>query len=709
MRGQTSQKNAAHATFHVSTEGRDAWSGKLASPKAGGSDGPFATLTRARDAVRELKASGKLREPATVMVRGGKYFLDRPLVLAAEDSGSHECPMTYTAYPGETPVLSGGRAVTGWEPYKGRIVQCELPWAKGGKWRSRQLFFNGARMRRARWPKFEPANPLYGGWALMEGPAFEGATSAFSYKPGAFRHRWAKPTEGEVSFYGSVGWVMSTVPIRAVHDDARVIELTHSGWQFDVAPWHIPCPFQPDNRFYVENLLEELDQPGQWCFDSEEARLYFWPPEGPRGKGEAVVPVLECLIDMVGAAHVVISGFTLTETTDGDNFHRDGMEGCGAMYPRPGWRYCGEAVRLKGCKGCTIERNVFQAVGGNAVYLEGRNHRNVVRHNEIAGAGACGVCLAGTRVRNPFANEVCDNHIHHCGVFNKYAAGIFSAMGNGNVLSHNLIEHLPHHAINLSNSPHGRNIVEYNAIRHVCEEVADNGAINCWMEEPAEWQAERCGHVIRFNVVADVMGCGVLDGKVAASNAFPTSGIYLDNYTSNCFVYGNLLIRCTTTGIMVHGGKNNVIEGNVIVDCGENIRFQDYVSGLEYWNGMRGFMSGNHVLRNIFWQTGPGAVVLCLHAFTDRSMARCDENVIFQAAGSYALRHDTQAPEEERITTLTRWRSLGYDAHSVVADPLFVDPEHDDYRLRPQSPALKLGFVPLDVRHVGPRRDRAVR
>ena len=79
----------------VSVEGDDSWSGKLEAPNAGKTDGPFATLKRARDAVRELKAKKGLKEPVTIMVRGGKYFLEEPLVLTEIDSGMHECPIIY--------------------------------------------------------------------------------------------------------------------------------------------------------------------------------------------------------------------------------------------------------------------------------------------------------------------------------------------------------------------------------------------------------------------------------------------------------------------------------------------------------------------------------------------------------------------------------------------------------------------------------------
>ena len=105
------------ATFFVATDGNDAWSGKSAAPNAQKTDGPFATLARARDALREVKV--KQSTPLTVMVRGGKYFLEETLALGEQDGGTRECPITYTAYPNEKPILSGGQRVAGWKPYQG--------------------------------------------------------------------------------------------------------------------------------------------------------------------------------------------------------------------------------------------------------------------------------------------------------------------------------------------------------------------------------------------------------------------------------------------------------------------------------------------------------------------------------------------------------------------------------------------------------------
>jgi hypothetical protein len=101
--------------FYVSTEGNDAWSGKLAEPNSAKNDGPFATLARARDAIRSLHAGKPLHKPVTVYVRGGVYTLSAPLVFLPEDSGAAKYPVTYAAYPGEKVVLSGGRTITGWK------------------------------------------------------------------------------------------------------------------------------------------------------------------------------------------------------------------------------------------------------------------------------------------------------------------------------------------------------------------------------------------------------------------------------------------------------------------------------------------------------------------------------------------------------------------------------------------------------------------
>ena len=144
--------------LYVAVDGSDQWSGRLPAHNAQRTDGPVATLAGARDRLRKLKATSASQEslPRQVFVRGGKYFLAETLQLTAEDSGTRESPVTYTAYPGEKPILSGGRKITGWQPYQGRIVQAFVPECQGDKRKLQQLFCGGQRQVRARYPNLEP-------------------------------------------------------------------------------------------------------------------------------------------------------------------------------------------------------------------------------------------------------------------------------------------------------------------------------------------------------------------------------------------------------------------------------------------------------------------------------------------------------------------------------------------------------------------------
>jgi hypothetical protein len=121
---------------------------------------------------------------------------------------------------------------------------------------------------------------------------------------------------------------------------------------------------------------------------------------------------------------------------------------------------------------------------------------------------------------------------------------------------------------------------------------------------------------------------------------------------------------------------------------------------------MHGFMTGNYLWRNIYYQTQPGAVLhLIDNDWTERTFADSNYNLIYRGGNQTILVEDRRRVEKrDKIPSLAQWRSLGYDNESIIADPLFVDPEHENYRLKPDSPAFKLGFVPIDLDGIGPRR-----
>jgi len=134
IKSKAQAMNGKPIIFYVAPDGNDAWSGKLAQPKKSKKDGPFATLTRARDAIREIKyqQKGTLNQAITVMVRRGTYFLSEPLIFSPIDSGTENFPITYQAYPNEKPMISGGKPITNWKK-QGDVWVANLPEVKAGK------------------------------------------------------------------------------------------------------------------------------------------------------------------------------------------------------------------------------------------------------------------------------------------------------------------------------------------------------------------------------------------------------------------------------------------------------------------------------------------------------------------------------------------------------------------------------------------------
>ena len=146
--------------FYIAPDGNDSWSGTQEIANSSGTDGPFATLQRARDEIRSLKRlQGGIQQPVTVLLRGGTYFLTEPLILKAEDSGTKDFPIIYRAYPEEQPIISGGQKITDWQQ-QGNLWRANLPSVASGEWYFRILRIGQKWATRARYPKLSsPDNP----------------------------------------------------------------------------------------------------------------------------------------------------------------------------------------------------------------------------------------------------------------------------------------------------------------------------------------------------------------------------------------------------------------------------------------------------------------------------------------------------------------------------------------------------------------------
>ena len=692
------------ADFYVAPDGQD--------ENPGTYEAPFRTLTGARNALRKLKKHGPLMGPVSVMLRGGNYSLHEPIVFAGEDSGTEQCPITYSAYPGEKPVLNGAQEISGWSPHEGKIVRCFLQEVQDGTWRFRQLFLDGKRQILARCPNFDTHDPLYGGWTFIDRVTDESKNpKTFRFHAGTFPRNWAKPEQAEVVIYPWNGWVNDSIPIAKVDRDNNKIHLSRA-----VKPDFMSL--MKGNRFYVANVLEELDASGEWYLDNETGTLYFWPPETSIDFGQVMAPIADQLLVLRGTAaepirHLRISGLTFTHTLSTwpaqrhPNFHAP--------------TYRGAAITLENAHHCEVDGNLFHKLGGDGVRLQDSCAFNTISHNTIADVGGQGISFAttgekgqeylcGPTWKDPetlekqsklfpkvVRNLIAHNHIHHTGQIEGHGAGIMVWGLNSvdNILAHNHIHHTPHAGITVQDG-FGRVIVEYNQIHDVCLELADNGGIffNRWfvIEQDDDLKA---GNIVRYNLVRDVKGCGAYEkprtpvenpkagGKIWTP--YFTWGIYFDNSPIAAHVYGNICVGNTLGGIFFSGmaAKDVVVENNIFAE-----------SSVQQMDLPRDG-AGNIVRKNIIYYSSPRAALL--RTAKPSALAECDFNVYFQTTGA-----ELKVTGMEGIS-FTKWREMGLDTHSKLVDPMFVDFEKGDYRLQPESPALALGFEQIDTSVIGPQ------
>ena len=647
---------------------------------------PLQTLAAARDAARKVPG-GK-----TIYVRGGRYELEHTLTLDTNDSG-----VLWRAFANEKPVISGGRAITNFTTYQGQILKA--PGIKGVYFR--QLFFAGRRQPLARYPNYDAQDPYGGGWAYADGkllPMYQDVPGenkhTLQFKPGDARH-WAHPEEGEVFVFPRYNWWNNIVRIKSV--DAAARQLTLAG----------DCSYaiRPFDRYYVQNLFEELDAPGEWYLDQKDWTLYFWPPAPPAGE-PVYVPTLRTLLDLEpGATEVTFRGFT--------------------------FEFCeGTAITLKRTTNCLIAASIIRNVGdyhGSGISISG-GWSNGVAGCDIHDIGSDGISIGGgDRIHLAASGNYADNnHIHHIGVYYKQGVGI-SLTGCGNRASHNLIHDGPRMGIMFS----GNNLVmEYNHLHHLNRETEDTGAI---YTGGRDWIGSR-GSVIRYNYIHDMLGYGHDDKGVWHSPHFAW-GIYLDDNTGGVDVIGNIVARCSRACLHLHNGRDNWIDNNVFIEgrlqqieysgwtehsqmwlthLPTMIKGYDSVADQPAWQGMRNMrlaptnavlpdgtiMSGNILTHNLICYQNPAAK---LYAWRNVSFAHnlFDSNLIWHVG----LPLLTSLKDVSTNEQWKAWQKLGNDVHSLVTDPLFGNLAGDDYRLQPNSPAFRIGFKAIAIEQIGPYPD----
>ncbi|MBA4147415.1 MAG: right-handed parallel beta-helix repeat-containing protein [Verrucomicrobia bacterium] len=544
------------ATLHVAVNGNDS--------NPGTQKKPFASLDRAQDAIRKLKKGKPLRDPVTIIVHGGTYQQASTLELTTEDSGTVKNPVLWQAATGEEVRLTGGPVLSAnsFKPVTDETILArldstahekvfqlnlsqfistdlpEFPKTFRGVPAAPELFFQNQRMSLAHWPnkvRTKESMPAPGtGWATISKIIAQGSVPREGDKagiPGVFEYSDARPDRWNVEQgvwlqgYWCYDWYEESIRVQSIDREKNQITLAAPAL-YGVRQGN-PSP----RRFRALNLLEELDEPGEFYIDRLAGILYFWPPAPLEGAHIALSVLDAPLLLLTNAEHVTFKGF-LFEASLGNGIEISG----------------GKSNRIENCTIRNTRLLGIRVVGGAGHRVESCN---------IHDTGTGGLVLEGgdRKTLTPAHHAALNNHIWQFSRHQLTAAYGLTLAGVGNRAAHNVLHDAPHQAIFINGNDH---LFEFNSVSNVVMETDDAGALYKGRNPSCR------GNIIRYNFWRDIgspMGHG-------------TAAIYFDDGDGGDLVFGNIFQRCGYPGggsfgtIFSHGGHDNRAENNIFIDCG---------------------------------------------------------------------------------------------------------------------------------------------
>ena len=526
--------------YYIASDGADDNDGSL--------EHPFATVDRAQRAIRQLKTNGQYPNGGvTVFIRGGRYPMAAGLVFDERDSGEPGSPVTWRACRKEKPVFDGGWRVPELKPVTDQSVLARIPAAARGHVRCCDV-------RAAGYGHCEAPNPYGAGCGSISRPITD------LYADGAWlvpaRHpndAFLRATEGAPGTFA--GDVKGLAPFAQEHDLMACgfwrhlwldMTLAIESVDPDTGRMTVGGPSKPDlskaggKPYFLCNALCAIDSPGEWYLDSVSGVLYVWPPEGCR--------------------ELVLSDFSETFLQAKD-LHDVRFGGLTFEHGRL------DAVDMRDCRNVRFSKNIVRNFGRHGVSATRARNVRIVG-NEIVGFGARGVFVTGgdRRTLTPAENVISDNEIAFVERrVRTYSPGL-GLDGCGMDVIRNRFHDMPSSAMRIEGNDYR---VFSNLVERVVTESDDQGGIDIYRDP------SYAGVLISYNTFRDI---GTPDG---ADDIAPCgqAAVRFDGNISGMTVYSNRFERCGHSGfgaVQINGGRNNIVEGNMFVDCTRAITISSY-------------------------------------------------------------------------------------------------------------------------------------
>ncbi len=630
-----------NADLFVAPNGNDTWSGKLSKPNADGTDGPLATLAGARNTVRKLKAQGPLKKNVIVQLCKGTYRLEEPVVFTAEDSGADKASITYTGYPGDEPILSGGVPITGWQKGEGELWTATVPGVKEGKWYFHSLWVNGKRCIRARSPNED--------WYFAAGPLADDVKKGFKFKDHDLQ-KWANIDDAMIVFYHA--WTASLHYFESIDEANHIVRFTD--------PCYFPIGTWKELRYYVENIREALNAPGEWYLDRNSGVLTYYPRPGEdMTKAEVIAPKLESLVRFEGnaAKGEIVSGISFQNISFQ---HTDWSMDRGQPQDAQSGEFLKTAtILLHGTRQCGFNNCEIAHTGGYGIWFE-RGAKRIQSRNVICTISAPVACESAKahlpKEPNEQTEQISVNNcfIHDGGKVIQEGCGVLLQQSSNNEVTHNEICDLLYSGVSVgwswgyAPSTAHDNKIEFNHIHHLgWGKLSDMGGIYTLGVSP--------GTTLKNNLIHDVLAF-----------TYGGWGLYTDEGSSGITLENNIVYRVKDGCFHQHYGKDNILRNNILA-----FSFTDGQIRRSRPEEHQSFAFERNIVyfdraNLVFGDWSKGTFPFDYNCYWDAS----GRPLVFPGGLTFA-----------------EWQAKGQDKHSIIADPLFVDPKHGDFTLRPDSPA----------------------
>lgn len=622
-------------------------------------------LFDAQAKARDLLKSGV---KPVIVLKPGEYRLTFPLILTPLDSG-----IEFRSQMPRTATIKGSMELKlKWMPHKSGIFVARVPQARVFD----QLYVNGCQMHLARYPNYDESVRIMHGYA--KDALSPERVKAWSNPSGAFIHAMHAAMWG--GYHYQVTGKDSTGNLEYI-----------GGWQNNRQ-----MGMHPEYRF-IEGVFEELDAEGEWFFDQESRQLYLYPPRGVNlGEAKIETVVARALIDVRGtskepAKNIRFSGIRF------EHANRTFMDNREPLL-RSDWTiYRGGAFYLKAAENCEIEGCDFENLGGNAFFIDGKNKLIKIKDCLIREVGGNGVAFVGEpkAVRNPLFEygqrqsfaaidktpgprsddypmscSVEDCLITRTGRVELQSAPVQIAMSRRINVKNCSIYDVPRAGINIGDGCWGGHVIEGCDVFNTVKETGDHGSFNSWGRD-RYWELTD----IDPNMMPE--GLPFLDAiepTIIRNNRWRCDhgwDIDLDDGSSNYIIENNL---CLNGGIKNREGFGRRVLNNIMVSNS----FHPHV-----------------------WYVGSGDVF--------------ERNIVFEPykpiqvpkpwgkSIDYNLLH---TPGQNPVLSEALSQLSGLDEHSIAGDALFENPSQGDYRVKKQSPTIKLGFRNFPMGRCGVKSKR---